>query len=115
MSGPEIDKIVGRYRRRGNDGGRYDPRRPEVGRWLDERRRAVLQLFAERGWHDLPALRVVEVGCGTGGNLIELLRMGFEPEHLTGIELMPDRLAQARQKLPQSLRLLGGDANDATV
>ncbi len=27
--------------------------------------------------------RVLEVGCGGGGNLLELLRLGFAPEHMT--------------------------------
>jgi SAM-dependent methyltransferase len=64
---------------------------------------------------DLAALRVVEVGCGSGGNLLELLRMGCQAHHLVGIELLPERLAQARGVLPQAVQLLGGDALQAPI
>ena len=70
-----------------------DPRhgilRPDVWCAMQERQRATLRLFAALGWHDLGARRAVEVGCGAGGNLLELLRFGFRPEHLAGIELRP--------------------------
>ncbi|MFS9605942.1 methyltransferase domain-containing protein, partial [Klebsiella pneumoniae] len=56
-----------------------------------------------------------EVGCGAGGNLLDLLRLGLRPEHLTGIELLPERLAAARAALPERVRLLAGDASQADV
>ncbi len=66
-------------------------------------------------WHDLSRLRLLEVGCGAGGNLLELLRLGFAPAHLSGIELLPERLAAARAALPEAVALSGGDALDAPV
>ena len=39
----------------------------------------MLRLFARRGMTDLASLRLLEVGCGGGGNLLELLRLGFAP------------------------------------
>ena len=59
----------------------------------------------QAGLHDLSQLRLLEVGCGAGGNLLELLRLGFAPEHLSGIELLPERLALARAVLPEALAL----------
>jgi len=64
---------------------------------------------------DPSTARVLEVGCGAGGNLLELLRLGFAPEHLTGIELLPERHAIARQCLPDSVALHLGDALEAPV
>jgi SAM-dependent methyltransferase len=55
------------------------------------------------------------VGCGAGGNLFDLLRIGLLPAHLTGIELLPERLAAARAALPEGVRLLAGDASTANV
>jgi len=106
--------VVERYARRG-DPGRYGMLRPDVWQALQERQRALLGLFAQAGLDDLSRLRLVEVGCGTGGNLLELLRLGFAPDRLSGIELLPDRLALARAVLPEALALQGGDALDATV
>jgi SAM-dependent methyltransferase len=70
----------------------------------------MLKLFAQLGLNDLAALRLLEVGCGGGGNLLELLRLGFAPEHLSGAELLPERCAQARHSLPAAVVLHEGDA-----
>ncbi|MDP3613124.1 MAG: class I SAM-dependent methyltransferase, partial [Rubrivivax sp.] len=41
--------------------------------------------------------------------------LGFVAEHLQGIELLPERLAQARAQLPPALQLLAGDASQAPI
>ncbi|KRB27403.1 MULTISPECIES: bifunctional 2-polyprenyl-6-hydroxyphenol methylase/3-demethylubiquinol 3-O-methyltransferase UbiG [unclassified Acidovorax] len=99
-----------RYARRSPGDGRYNFLRPEVYLGVQERQRAMLQLFRQHSMTDLAALRLLEVGCGTGGNLLELLRVGFAPQHLSGIELLPERYRQARQTLPLTLELVEGDA-----
>ena len=106
----ETEAVAARYARRVAD-GRYSLLRPEVWQMMQERQRAMLQLLAAQGLHDVAALKVAEVGCGAGGNLLELLRTGFLPEHLTGIELLDDRFEAARQVLPASVALLQGDAS----
>jgi SAM-dependent methyltransferase len=105
----EADAVAARYARR-DAGDRYSLLRPEVWQTVQERQRAMLRLFAELGWHDLSQRRLVEVGCGAGGNLLELLRAGFDPARLTGIELLPERLARAREMLPAAVTLHQGDA-----
>ena len=105
----EARAVAERYARRGST-DRYSALRPEVWQTLQERQRALLHLLASHGLTDLSGLRLLEVGCGTGGNLLELLRLGFAPQHLTGIELLPDRLAQARHVLPAATVLIAGDA-----
>ena len=108
----EPDAVAERYARRthGNIGDRYSPLRPDVWQTLQERQRAMLRLFTTLGFTDLSALRLLEVGCGGGANLLELLRLGFAPEHLMGAELLPERFAQARRVLPAVLQLHAGDA-----
>jgi SAM-dependent methyltransferase len=110
----ETEAVVQRYARRAAD-DRYSLLRPEVWQMVQERQRAMLQMLAAQGLHDLAVLRVVEVGCGSGGNLLELLRAGFSPEHLTGIELLDDRFAAARRVLPPAVTLLQGDASVAPL
>ena len=107
------DAIVRSYARRAAVPGlteRYSALRPDVWQSLQERQRALLRLFVRLGWTDLAQRHVLEVGCGSGGNLLELLRLGFAPEHLSGAELLPERAAQARHCLPAALRLHAGDA-----
>ena len=110
----EVSDVAERYRRRAA-GNRHGILQPDVWCMLQERQRETLRLFAALGWHDLPARRAVEVGCGTGGNLLELLRLGFLPEHLTGIELLPERFTHAARVLPGALRLMPGDAAEAQI
>ena len=110
----EAEAVAERYARR-QDLGRYSMLRPEVWQAVQERQRAMLRLFTQAGLQDLSRLRLLEVGFGAGGNLLELLRLGFAPAHLGGIELLPERLAQARAVLPQQLQLQGGDALHAPV
>lgn len=105
----EPGAVAQRYARRAA-GDLYSPLRPEVWQGLQERQRAMLRGFAARGCADLGSLHITEVGCGTGGNLLELLRLGAEPAHLTGLELLPERHAAARQVLPEATRLWLGDA-----
>ena len=110
----ETDAVAARYARRlASD--RYSLLRPEVWQTVHERQRAMLRLFARPGFGELAALKLLEVGCGAGGNLLELLRMGFAPQHLAGVELLPERLAQARKVLPESVRLWLGDASRLDV
>jgi SAM-dependent methyltransferase len=110
----ETDAVAQRYARRG-DAGRYSYARPDVWQSVQERQRAMLRLFDRLGWRELGSRSVVEVGCGAGGNLLELLRMGFAPERMVGIELLPERIEHARHVLPAALRLVHGDATQADI
>jgi SAM-dependent methyltransferase len=113
-SGDEPRALAARYARRAV-GDLYSPLRPEVWHTLRERHEALLSLLGAQGIQDVAGLRLVEVGCGTGGNLLELLHLGFAPEHLQGLELLPERLAQARHVLPAALALRDGDAVQAPI
>lgn len=111
---PETRAVEAAYARRPPP-ERYAMLQPDV--WLShqERQRAILRLLARLGWHELSQRRLFEVGCGAGGNLLDFLRMGFRPEHLGGIELLPERHALACELLPAALALSCGDALQAPV
>ena len=110
----ETRAVAERYARRGTS-NRYSLLRPDVWQTLQERQRALLQMLVRHGATELPALRLTEVGCGAGGNLLELLRLGFDPAHLQGLELLPERHAQARAVLPAGTVVWLGDATHAEV
>ncbi len=117
----EAAAVARRYARRDDArDDRYSPLRPEVRHELFDRQQAVLQLLARRaaqgdGWPPLRGLRLTEVGCGDGANLLDALRAGFAPEHLTGLELLPERVRTARTRLPQAVAVLEGDATAAPI
>lgn len=80
-----------------------------------ERWRVALALWRAHGWHELAGRDLLEVGCGSGGNLLDLLRLGADPQRLAGLELQPDRVAAARRVLPAAVRLIEGDASLAPI
>jgi SAM-dependent methyltransferase len=67
---------------------------------LQSRQRAVLPLLHRNVSAPLNSLRVLEVGCGQGGVLLEYLSYGVAPEGLHGVDVLLDRLASARARLP---------------
>ncbi|OWQ87493.1 SAM-dependent methyltransferase [Roseateles aquatilis] len=120
----ELQAIIQRYARRDERLAgleRYSLLRPEVWQMLHERQAAMLRLLASHAAENDVAMgpvaqwRMTEVGCGAGGNLMDMLRLGLLPQHLTGVELLPERLEAARAVLPAPLRLLAGDASQADV
>lgn len=116
MGSEELDRVRERYaRRQVGESNAYSMLQPATWQMLQERQRQLLLLLARRGFTTLESTTLLEVGCGTGGNLLEFLRLGCLPRSLTGIELLPDRVAKARQSLPAGIRIISGDALLAEV
>ena len=111
---PELEQIKERYARRSasDTASRYDPVSLAVMMSVQDRDRALLRWVRECGIAPLASRSLLEIGCGSGGNLLEFLRFGFQPENLTGNELLAERAQAARRKLPAGLRILPGDAMD---
>lgn len=99
-----------RYARRSLHDDRYSLANPAALAAWQERQRAMLALLRVVGMTDFADLRLFEVGSGGGGNLLELLRLGFAPQHLAGVELLAERHAVARSLLPAAVQLTCGDA-----
>lgn len=88
---------------------RYAWHRPEIVRQAAARSRTLATLLAATVGRDLSATRVLDVGCGNGGFLRQLVDWGATPAHLAGTELQPDRLDQARSRSAPGVRWhLGG-------
>jgi hypothetical protein len=111
----EPEAVRQRYAHRAWAEARYSLLNPVALRERQGRQRALAGMLAARGLHRLSTLRLTEVGCGTGGNLLELLQMGFAPEHLQGLELLEDRYVAARRVLPEATTIWQGDACVAPV
>lgn len=43
--------------------------------------------------------RVLDVGCGAGGSLFSLVRLGFDCSHMIGIDILESRLLEGRRAL----------------
>lgn len=113
MTGTEAVEVAKRYARRpaASTDARYSMLKPDVWLGVQERQRALIRLLSRYASAELQDLKVLEIGCGTGANLLELLRLGFNPHNLTANELLDERAAMARRNLPDACRILEGDAN----
>jgi SAM-dependent methyltransferase len=110
----EAAAVRSRYARRHIDAQRYSLLDPAVLLATQERQRAIAALLRVLDLGQVDDLRLLEVGCGTGMNLVEFLRMGFRPENLQGVELLASSVERARAVLPASLRIIEGDATALT-
>ena len=113
MNTPETHAVEDRYARRDGtaDAQRYSLYANAAAlQAQQERLRAMAALWRAHGWESLTGRPLLEVGCGSGANLLDLLRLGASPGQLTGIELLPERATAARTVLPESVHIVQGDA-----
>jgi SAM-dependent methyltransferase len=108
----EIARIRDAYARRRRS---YDPLEPWVLLTRQERERAIARWAREELSGRVSATRLVELGCGTGGNLADLLRLGFSPANLCGVDLQEERINVARRLLPPDVQLIAGEAADVSL
>ncbi len=108
----EAERIRNAYGRRTRT---YEATDPAVLLPRQELERRLARLLRQRSPVPVAECGLLEVGCGAGGNLLSLLRLGFQPEHLVGNELLPDRLRAARRVLPAQLELVAGDGAEAAL
>jgi ubiquinone/menaquinone biosynthesis C-methylase UbiE len=67
---------------------------------IQSRQRATLRRLRAEGLWPLAGQDILEVGCGTGYVLLELMSYGAEPARLHGVDLLAERAVAARQRLP---------------
>ena len=107
----EAARIRAVYARRDRLGleTRYDYWRPHNLFIYQARERAVLGLLDAAGFLPLAGKQVIDIGCGDGAVLLDFQRYGAAADALAGIDLLPDRVASARARLPAA-RIELGDA-----
>lgn len=72
---------------------------PEVAFQLFAFERANIRAL-QRIRIDRKSARVLDVGCGTGSSLVNLLRLGFPQQLMSGVDISEERIAEARAVLP---------------
>lgn len=105
----ERERIESVYGRR-TTAGLYSRFEPGHLFMMQDRERQMLRLLTRYGRVTLADCRILEVGCGTGDLLRDLIRWGASPENLTAVEMLPERVQEAHRLCPAALPILRGDA-----
>jgi SAM-dependent methyltransferase len=104
----ETELVQERYARR-EDPGVYSIS-PSEYLARQERERRLIGLIWSCGLRPMREKTILDVGCGVGNDLLTLIRLGYQPEHLTGCDLLKERAEIARHRLPEACSILTGDA-----
>jgi SAM-dependent methyltransferase len=108
----ERRRIEGAYARRREsvEPDRYSLLSPPNLFMAHQRERELVRQLRRRGRDEtwLRQARVLEVGCGSGGNLRRMIDYGVPAAHLVGFDLLPDRLEEARRRCPE-IRVVQAD------
>jgi SAM-dependent methyltransferase len=72
--------------------------------------RQVLALLSRNGMSCLNGKRILEIGCGTGHWLREFVKWGAHPQNVVGVDLLPDRVREARALCAQGVQVFGASA-----
>jgi len=109
----ELEEIKTRYSRRINfPEDMYDPLNPAMNKISQEKERALIKWIQHESLSPVSNLKLLEIGCGNGQNLIQFLKFGFNPDFLVGNELLPERVRAAKKILPLNLKIVEGNALD---
>jgi len=74
-----------------------------------ERQEALVQFFRRIGLSSLAGLKILDIGCGSGGNLRRMIDYGAEPQNCFGVDLFRKSLLGGHAVNP-GIALLEGTA-----
>jgi ubiquinone/menaquinone biosynthesis C-methylase UbiE len=112
----KIDALEETYSTRlGPNIGNYSWFHPDVCLYRQEKQRAMLNLLRKAEINNLADLKILEVGCGFGDNLLNFIILGATPENIYANDIIESRVEKARGRLAQCVHLDVGDASETTL
>jgi len=113
----ETERIRQRYDRRKSlkEVNLYSLLNASVYLTVQEKERAIISIINLFNIKPVQEKTVLEIGCGSGSNLLDFIRIGFGPENLVGVELLEDRASLARSRLPSLVKIIQGDACEVEI
>lgn len=103
-SANELARICAAYSRR-TDQSRYSLFDPAYLLASKECEEKILSALDRLGCIPLENKRILEIGCGTGYWLRQFVRWGSRPDNICGIDLLPERIAEATNLCPAGITL----------
>ena len=97
-------RVAAEYERRGRDISRdfYSLGKPGNLLMYQQTVRSCIAALQEASLFPLRGRRVADIGCGSGSWLLEFVQWGADPADVAGIDLMENRLQEARTRIPQA-------------
>ncbi len=95
--------------------GRHDDQRNSWFRaghlfMIQSRERRLLGILEKYRLSSLGHVSILEVGCGTGYWLRQFINWGMQPENIHGVDLVEERISEARRLCPNTVHLTCGSA-----
>ncbi|MDH7515014.1 MAG: class I SAM-dependent methyltransferase [Bacteroidota bacterium] len=104
-----IARVYGEYERADCAAGKWSGGNRGNTAILRERRTLTARFLERYAPHGIGTLDILEVGCGEGQVIAELIGMGADPSRVTGVDILETRIGKARDKIP-GVRFLAMDA-----
>ncbi|MDM8543763.1 class I SAM-dependent methyltransferase [Desulfococcaceae bacterium HSG9] len=95
-----LKKVYDDYRTSTSVQARWNLANPGNNTINQERCQAIRQIFRSASCPSLSASRVLDIGCGNGDVLANLIEMGAQTENLYGVDLLITRLQDAKKRYP---------------
>ena len=95
-----LTEVYRNYRESGIAGLKWSLANPGNRMMAEERQRMLTRLLQAYGFLPLAGRRILDIGCGGGAILASFKDFGASPENLFGIDLMAERIVQAKESFP---------------
>lgn len=112
----ECDCIIERYNRRTkkDKSALYNMATPSCAISHFERNEKLLSFLANAFGCNFIDKNYLEVGCGTGSNLLQLIAWGVNPGNISGCDIFGPSLETAKTRLPNTVSLQQGNFLDCS-
>jgi ubiquinone/menaquinone biosynthesis C-methylase UbiE len=111
----ESEEIIRRYERRKQiPDNRYSPLNASTYMSEQEKERVLIALIKKAKLEPLNDKRVLEIGCGGGTNLLQLIRLGVQPINLFANDILTERIRDAKNRLSNQISFYEGDILDCS-
>jgi ubiquinone/menaquinone biosynthesis C-methylase UbiE len=82
---------------------------------IQQLERQILTTLRSRGICPFTDKTILEIGCGNGYWLREFVKWGATPNNITGVDLLHDRVARAKELCPQGVEIQCANATSLAI